>query len=202
MPPDAANTPAARTDPADWVDAHGDPLFAYAMRHVGDPELAEDLVQETLVAALAARESFSGRSSERTWLTAILKHKIVDHIRRVCRERANESDRTAPEPTGDLFDSRGIWKKIPDPWPMGDPAHVLEQREFRQVFENCLAKMPDTLAAAFRLRAMDEFQADEVCQVLDITPTNLWARLHRARLLLRGCLERNWFDGKAPEGSL
>ena len=183
----------ARTDPVGWVDEHGDNLFRYAMRHVGKTEFAEDLVQETLVAALGSRDSFSGRSSERTWLIGILKRKIVDHFRRVYRERRLDEDRPSADAASDFFDQAGLWKKNPQRWPTGDPKRILEQREFWDVLHACISKLPDSLAGAFRLRMMEDLQADDVCQVLNITPTNLWARLHRARLLLRRCLERNWF---------
>lgn len=180
-------------DPEGWVDQHGDCLYRYALLRLGTPDLAADAVQETFLEALRAAGSFAGRSSERTWLVGILKHKIVDQLRRAgrwqaaCNGLAAEAEARAP------FDRRGRWRRGPAAWPE-DPAHALEAREFWDAFGRCLARLPPGLADAFCLREVDGLGAEEVQARLGITPANLWARLHRARLLLRNCLEAGWFD--------
>jgi RNA polymerase sigma-70 factor, ECF subfamily len=184
----------ATLDPDRWVDQHGDELYRYAMLRLGDPEAAADLVQETFLEAFRTREGFAGRSSERTWLTAILRHRIVDHFR---RERRGQSKPLGAAKGTDsaackLFDSRGAWKRAPGVWE-GRPDLLLERHEFREVVESCLARLPSSLAVTFWLREIDGLSGEEVCFEIGITPANLWARLHRARILLRDCLDRHWF---------
>ncbi len=183
------------SDPSGWVDQHGDALFRYALLRVRSTELAEDLVQEALVAALAARHQFEGRSAERTWLVGILRNKIVDHVRRTAREQPADQDGATESAVADFFDPTGHWKSRPTKW-AGDPSRVAEDQDFWRVFDECMGKLPGTLAHAFTLRELEELATEHICQVLSITPSNLWARLHRARMLLRRCLELNWF---APE---
>lgn len=187
-------TPVVRSDPATWVDAHGAALLAYAMPRVRDQQTAEDLVQDTFLAALKAG-NFRGDAQERTWLISILRNKICDHFRRLARERQ--------QPGGDASDvvvdaqfvphmgSDG-WAKAPGRWLVDDEA-LLANREFWQIFHACLAALPSRQAAAFVLRMMEDVEAEQVCQDLDITATNLWVMLHRARTRLRACLEERWF---------
>ena len=168
-------------------------LLRYAMLHLRDRELAEDVVQETLLAALEGRAGFSGNSSHRTWLTGILKHKIIDLMRRRSRERPLtssecESDADAIDA---LFKQDGHWQQFPASW--GDPERALEDKEFREIFEKCSQRMPERTARVFMMREVMELTTEEICKELSITPTNLWVMLHRARLSLRECLEVNWF---------
>jgi RNA polymerase sigma-70 factor (ECF subfamily) len=187
-------------DPEQWVDRHGGVLYRYALLRVRRPDTAAELVQETFLDALRARPHYSGRSSERTWLVGILKHKVADHYRRGARDRPEAGDdiARAGAPAG-IFDGQGHWAARPRPWG-GDPSQDLERREFWEEFGRCLERLPRHLADPFLLRELDGLGGDEICQILRISPTNLWARLHRARLLLRGCLERRWFpgDGRRP----
>ncbi len=188
--------PAVRKEglnPEGWVDRHGDCLYRYALLRVRKADAAAELVQETFLAALRSREQFTGESSERTWLVGILKHKLMDHLR---RNRRPDSGMVTIEPsdaTQELFDRRGTWKHKPHRWG-GNPAEVIQEREFRKILEGCLGKLPRTLGDALFLRELDGKDSEEVCTVLAISPANLWARLHRARLLMRQCLELNWFD--------
>jgi RNA polymerase sigma-70 factor, ECF subfamily len=179
-------------DPEGWVDRHGDCLYRYALLRLRAPDLAADLVQETFLEGLRARGSFAGRSSERTWLVGILKHKILDHFRKSGREQS-AGDRVPHEAAAEPpFDRRGHWREVPAGGP-GDPNRDLETREFWDAFGRCLSKLPPGLADAFFLREVDGLGAEEVRQLLGISPANLWARLHRARSLLRRCLENGWF---------
>lgn len=178
-------------DPAGWVDRHGDVLYRFALARLRNAELAENAVQEAFLAALAALDSFSGRSSERTWLVGILKRKVYDHFRATAREAPAEDPDAELGPAPDLFDDRGRWKVGPADW--GSPDGDLEKAEFRAVLEACLEAMPDRLRMAFTMREMDDMDTGELCKVLGITETNLWVMLHRARTRLRQCLEANWF---------
>jgi RNA polymerase sigma-70 factor (ECF subfamily) len=183
-------------DPEQWVDQHGDVLYRYALLRVRQSEPAAELVQETFLDALSAREHYSGRSSERTWLIGILKHKLADHYRHQARDRPEAGDSLVPAGTGEgNFDRRGHWVAGPLPWE-GEPSEDLERREFWEELGRCLERLPPHLADPFLFSELDGLGGDEICQILRISPANLWARLHRARLLLRGCLERRWLRGE------
>ncbi|MBL1217731.1 MAG: sigma-70 family RNA polymerase sigma factor [Planctomycetes bacterium] len=189
--PEQPATNLTTSDPATWVDAHGDILFRYAVKRVRDRETAEELVQETLLAALQNRDSFSGKSAEQTWFISILRNKIVDHI----RKRARERDRFEPTPDETYFDAKfakkGKWSDAPVGW-SGSNLSPDELREFRAALDLCADKLPPALAHVFSLRELDQMDSDSICKVLSITPTNLWTRLHRMRITLRECLEVHW----------
>jgi RNA polymerase sigma-70 factor (TIGR02943 family) len=191
----AMNVDAA-TDPEEWVDRYGDGLYRYALLRLRSRDLAADVVQETFLEALRARESFAGRSSEWTWLVGILRHKVADQRRRGRREPAAGDDVSASSSGESPFDHRGHWRVRPADWG-GDPSREMETREFWEVFGRCLSKLPEGLADAFFLRELDGMNAAEVQDVLGITPANFWKRLHRARMLLRQCLETGWFGRRS-----
>jgi RNA polymerase sigma-70 factor, ECF subfamily len=184
-------------DPTAWVDQHGDALFGFAMLRVRNASVAEDLVQDTLLAALEAYAGFAGRASERTWLIGILKHKIIDYFRRASRQAvAQPSDEEAFDHAEFFRTAEWAehWKTeyAPGEWQQ-TPAELVEQNEFLQIFKQCLMPLSPRMASAFTLREVDGLSSDEVCKVLEISTTNLWVMLHRARLHLQHCLEVNWF---------
>jgi RNA polymerase sigma-70 factor, ECF subfamily len=161
-------------------------LLRYASLQLRDRHAAEDAVQETLLAALAGEAGFAGRSNLRTWLTGILKHKIVDAIRRASRDTpAEEDDFDA------LFDETGHWLEPPRAWP--DPGASLEQKEFFAALEQCLARLPAKTAQCFMMREHLGFDTADICKELGVTPTHCWVLLYRARMSLRECLQANWF---------
>ena len=164
-------------------------LMRYATLQLRDAAAAEDAVQKTLLAALAGERGFAGRSNLRTWLTGILKHKIVDAVRRMSRETAVGAD----DEFDALFDERGHWVEMPRAWT--DPDASLEQKEFFAVLEDCLARLPAKTSQAFMLREHMGLETTDICKELSVTPTHVWVLLHRARLALRTCLETNWFAG-------
>jgi len=178
-------------DPQSWVDHFADFLYRFALSRVKDPAVAEDLVQETFLAALRSRESFKGKSGVRTWLTAILKHKIVDYIRQKIREPSTDKIEALTDKEDSDFDVRGKWQLWPSKWAL-NPGQIYEQKEFLDLLYHCIAKLPQRLAEAFMLREMDGLSTAEVCKVLDITATNSWVMLYRARMSLRRCLENKW----------
>ena len=180
-------------NPDQWVDRYGDMLYRFAMARVKDPSIAEDLVQETFLAALHSRHRFEGRSKARTWLIAILKHKIIDHIRRKIKEQTTDKLEVIAEIDDQGFDDNGRWHLRPNKWDI-NPDRAFQQKEFMETLYRCLAEMPDRLAQAFILREIDEFSTIEICKALDITATNTWVMLYRARMSLRQCLEQNWFE--------
>lgn len=168
-------------------------LLRYAQLQLRDPVLAEDVVQETMLAAITYGKTFSGRSAYRTWLVAILKNKIIDAIRKRSREHSLIADGDVPEsdPIEGAFDAEGRWLRLPADW--GNPEKSLEDRKFWEVLEQCLEMMPARTARAFMMREVMGLTSDEICRELTITQANLWVMLHRARLSLRGCLEIRWF---------
>jgi len=180
-----------QVDPTKWVDQYGDALLGYAAARVGPREVAEDLVQETLLAAWKARQSYDGRSSMKTWLIAILRRKIADHYRQSGRAPMS-TERSAQEAGADLFDTRGKWLHSPAKWSR-PPDQIAEDAEFRSVLTKCITLLPVHLAQAFHDREIALASTEKICAVAGISPKNLAVRLHRARLLLRQCLERDWF---------
>jgi RNA polymerase sigma-70 factor (ECF subfamily) len=174
-----------------------------AQLQLRDSALAEDAVQDTIVAALAGQDGFSGKSSLRTWLTGILKHKIVDAIRRRQKEPmalAGLDDELDVDEFDGLFRAGGAWESPPADW--GDPEGALGRRQFFDILELCLARLPKNTARVFVMREVMELSSEEICKELSITANNLWVILYRARMALRLCLEQNWFaDGRAPDAA-
>lgn len=186
------NPPQTETDPTSWVEEHGDVLYRYALLRVKDPHVAEDLVQETFIAALEGLPRFKGNSSIRTWLVGILKHKIIDSFRRGSKEIASSDltmldDEPGDEATSRLAMAGGRGARWED-----DPSSLLQDKEFWHAFRDCLHGLPPALQKAFSLRELDGLKTVDICKILAITPTNLWVMLHRARARLRDCLDTNW----------
>lgn len=179
--------------PDRWLDEYGDFLFRYALTRTGCREIAADLVQDTFVAAVQSASKFDGRSSRSTWLFAILRRRVADHYRSQFRRGEStrkvdpESDSTASISASGGVSSHG--KEWPD-----DPSRLCEEEEFQTTLANCLAKLPETLAEPFILRHVNEKSPKEIREHLGISATNLSMRLHRARIAIRDCLEKNWFQ--------
>ena len=182
----------------DWVDAHAEYLFNFAVGQVRDTHIAEDLVQETFLAAVKAQDKFGGKSSERTWLVGILRHKIFDHLRKTCRERAVRHD---PMPANDAesWEESALWlHEVAAETQL--PSRRIELGEFRQNLEMALGKLPPRIAQVFQLYEMEERPNREVCAQMNISESNLWVMLHRARKQLREQLGGWWF-GEEPQKS-
>jgi RNA polymerase sigma-70 factor (TIGR02943 family) len=174
-------------------------LLKFARLQLRNDAWAEDAVSDTLLAALAKPQSFAGKAQLRTWLVGILKHKVVDTLRANLREPNVADMRGASDEEGsdaELFDAVGFkqdghFADKPADW--GNPDQDLSQRQFMAVMDACIAKLPALQARLFLMREWLELDADEVCKTLNITSTNLYVQLHRARLKLRECLQLNWF---------
>ena len=162
-------------------------LLRYASLQLRDAQAAEDAVQETLLAALAGEAGFGQRASLRTWLTGILKHKIIDALRKASREApaAGEDEFEA------LFDERGHWIEMPAAW--SDPDASLDQKRFFAALELCLSRLPVKTAQTFMMREHMGLETDEICKELAVTATHCWVLLYRARMALRECLTKEWF---------
>lgn len=182
-------------DPSVWVDLYGDYLYTYALRRIQDISVAQDLVQDTFMAALKSMKNFKGKSSEKTWFTSILRNKIIDHIRKKYKQPILETDQTGDIDTNSYFHSNGKWKDSPKDW-ASNPEKLLEQKSFLEILKKCVGDIPQKLAHALTLRELEGVTTKEICKVLDISSTNCWTMLHRARLLVRKCVEANWLEIK------
>jgi RNA polymerase sigma-70 factor (ECF subfamily) len=187
----------AEAEFATLIHTHRSYLLRVAVLQLRDADLAEDVVQDTLVAALQGAGGFSGRSSIKTWLTGILKHKIVDAIRKKGRGPVVSSldEECQIDDFDALFDEVGHWENPPSTW--GDPEAELSRSQFFDMVDFCLEKLPPNTARVFMMREVMELESDEICKELAITANNLWVILYRARMSLRECLELHWFGGGA-----
>ena len=183
---------------SDWVETHADYLFNFAIGQVRDKGVAEDLVQETFLAALKSQNRFSGRSSERTWLVGILRHKLCDHLRKTCRERAVRVDPT-PANSDESWEESALWLHDVAAESQS-PSRRMELDEFRANLELALNKLPPRIAQVFQLYEVEERSNREVCEQLNISESNLWVMLHRGRKQLREQLGGWWF-GETKERS-
>ena len=184
------------SDPKEWINKYGDVLFGYAFRYVSNRLVAEDLVQETFLAALKGQAAFSGKSSEQTWLIGILKNKVVDYYRKVGRETKLSNPEQISDSDRDYISTgpdSGSWQphRRPKAWAV-DTNDPVEQKQFWIHLQSCLDNIDSKLSKVYELRDIQEIEYQEVCNVLSVTPTNLRVMLHRARKLLRRCLENNW----------
>lgn len=177
-------------------------LLRFALQQLRDEGQAEDVVQETLLAALQG--NFSGQSSLRTWLTGILKHKIIDLIRKQSREAPLAGTAEGEEDNLDdfdaLFDQRGHWTDDDKPQTWQQPNAALESKQFWKVYEACAGLMPQRLALVFSMREVLDMDIDEICKSLSISATNCSVILYRARMSLRLCLDKNWFGNPEKVG--
>jgi RNA polymerase sigma-70 factor (ECF subfamily) len=194
----AASDSDSLLEPERWVQEHGDVLFGFAALRVRDPATAQDLVQETFLAAIKAKDRFAGRSSERAWLFGILRNKLVDYYRLQGREvPLADLEAPLPEEQGAFAVSgagKDGWVKGLAPKAWETPEEILVSKEFQEVLKGCLSRLPGKIAQVFLLREIDGVTSDEICKDLGVSPNNVWVMLHRARMGLRRCLEAHWFE--------
>ncbi|HEU4554639.1 MAG TPA: sigma-70 family RNA polymerase sigma factor [Chitinophaga sp.] len=175
----------------EWVQLYADGMYTWAYYKTSDKALAEDLVQDTFLAALQAVDNFKQDSQPKTWLFSILNNKIIDHFRKQFRNPVvNEAD----SGLSFFFNSDEEWyrERRPQEWGTTD-AHILDDPDFRKILQHCMHLLPGSWLAAVKLKYLEEKDGKEICQDLQITPSNFWQIMHRAKLHLRNCLENNWF---------
>jgi len=187
-------TQVMNTSPDNWLNDYGDILYRYALVRVRSESTAEDLVQETLLSGLQAFARFSGKSTVRTWLVGILKHKIIDHFRKHAREKTSlNEDENAEGLLAYQFDQQGHWQVKLIEW--GTPEQSMTDEQFWQAFNECLTRLPQRMADLLLLRTVDGLETEECCALLGFeTDNQVWVTLSRTRVKLRQCLESNWFD--------
>ncbi len=171
-----------------WICDYTDVLYAWALRKTSDKHLAEDLVQDTFLAAAEGIDKFKGNSSPKTWLLAILKYKIANHYRRALNLHPGDDF------LQQFFAADGHWEHSARPgnWPPSDNS-LLSDPEFKAIFDHCIRQLPDAMQACIRLKFLEEKKGAEICEELGVSQTNYWQLVHRAKLQLRKCLEVNWF---------
>jgi len=182
----------ASLDPHTWVETHGDYLFSFARARVKDAEYAKDLVQETFLSALSKVDGFQGKSSIRTWLTAILKNKIIDGYRKKSLVTVSNDLVNWENASTDFFGSDGKWTAEAKPVEFGvEDASALENKDIQRILKLCFDKLPDMWRMVFVMKHVDEEKSDIICKEMKITPSNFWVIIHRAKLSLRDCLQKN-----------
>ncbi|UUW08746.1 sigma-70 family RNA polymerase sigma factor [Flavobacterium plurextorum] len=178
--------------PNHWVKNHADYLYSYVCTRVEDNELAKDLVQETFLAALEGWEKFDSRSSEKTWLTAILKNKIYDVYRKKANSIEKQTITINDSDTDEFFEESGHWKEGRYPESFGIEDAPLENKEFDGILTTCMSKLPILWKSVFTMKHVDEETSETICCQLNITSSNFWVICHRAKVSMRECLQKNW----------
>jgi RNA polymerase sigma-70 factor (ECF subfamily) len=178
-----------KLNPEQWVDRYSDYLYNYAITRINDTELVKDLISETFLAGLKSKENFKGMASERTWLVSILKRKIIDHYRRMNSNKGRSEIRMSYSPD----ESEGDWleEQVSDPFDK-NAEDSMENIELGTAILDCLDTLNEKQAAIFKMKTIDGFDTEAICKEFDITPSNLWVIIHRARKAMAECLENSW----------
>ncbi|WP_299127258.1 sigma-70 family RNA polymerase sigma factor [uncultured Winogradskyella sp.] len=178
-------------NPNNWISSYSDYLFNYTISRVNDRDMAQDLVSETFLAGLKSMANFKGEASERTWLVSILKRKIIDYYRKINSNKGKAEVRmnynSDTETEGDWMEER-----VADPFDK-TAEDKLENSELGNAIHNCLEKLPKKQAEVFKMKTILGHDTETICNGLDITASNLWVIIHRARTALADCMEKNWF---------
>ncbi|SHJ74198.1 RNA polymerase sigma-70 factor, ECF subfamily [Pseudozobellia thermophila] len=180
-----------KLDPTTWVDAYADYLFNYAIARINDAEIAKDLVQETFLAGLKSAKNYKGDAAERTWLIAILKRKVIDYYRKSNSKKGKAEVRIN---YGSQTDAEGDWleEQVADPFSNFEHSDI-ENEELGLAIQSCIEKLPKKQAQVFTMKTIQGISTEDICNELNINPSNLWVMIHRARTALMGCLNQSWF---------
>ena len=176
--------------PESWVDKYADYLYNYAIVRVNDNELAKDLVQETFVAGLNSAKNFKGTASERTWLVAILKRKVIDHYRKINSRKGKAEVRMAYKDGNE--EGRWLEEQVADPFSKTENDSI-ENEELGEAIQECIMKLPPKQAQVFTMKTIQGISTEDICNELNINPSNLWVLVFRARTALMNCLNTSWF---------
>jgi RNA polymerase sigma-70 factor (TIGR02943 family) len=180
-----------KLDPNKWIKLYSDYLFNFTITRVNDREIAQDLVQETFLAALKSMKNYKGEASERTWLISILKRKIIDHYRKINSKKGKAEVRMSYNSDSE---AEGNWleERVADPYDQ-TAEDKIENTELGVAIHECLAKLPEKQADVFRMKTVLGHETETICNELNITASNLWVIIHRARIAMASCMEKNWF---------
>jgi len=188
---------AESLDPSRWIDDFSDYLYRYAYSRLRDANAAEEVLQETFLAGVRYSEQFSGRGTEQAWLLGILKRKIIDFVRKRSKHAGVTGLEDETDPSALLFDAQGNWK--PDAFGSSSPDQRMQMDELWGVVRTCLTTLPSGQADVFVLSVMEEMDSDEICSELEISSSNFWVRMHRARLGLAKCVSEKWHMNEESE---
>lgn len=178
----------------EWVNHYSDQLLGFALSRLKDEHLAKDLVQETFISAWKNIEQYNGEASVKTWLTTILKNKIIDHYRKAST-RLTDSLISQEEAQDAFFDAAGHWSKTHYPKDFAmDAGSTIEKKEFLQILTDCRKKLKSIQDAVFSLKYLDGVDSETICKELNISPSNYWVLIHRTKVQLRSCIEINWLN--------
>jgi len=177
-------------DPNKWIDLHSDYLFNYTLSRVNDREIAKDLVQDTFFAGLNSLKNFKGEASERTWLISILKRKIIDYYRKINSTKGKAEVRMSYN--SDENEGEWLEQRVADVYEKNAEENLVNT-ELEEAIYDCLGKLPEKQATVFKMKTILGYETDVICNELNITPSNLWVILHRARVSMAVCMEKNWF---------
>ena len=183
------------SDPLSWVEKYADYLYGFAMSRLRDEDVAKDMVQDTFLAGLQRLDRFEGNSEEKTWLTAILKNKIADFYRKRSSNGLRDLKLTDAEgEQQDFFDTEsGHWNEKSRPQAIGlEVDNPLMMKELGSILNDCLAKLPGLWFSVFSMKHMDDLASELICTELKLTAANFWVIMHRTKLNLRACLQKNW----------
>lgn len=183
--------PVVSLDATKWISNYSDALYSYTIVRINQPEAAEDIVQDTFLSAWKARETYNGIASEKNWLYAICKNKIIDHFRKQSTSFVN----VAANEEALYFDDADHWTEQtrPHEWGM-DYTQRVETKEFYSILNKCKQKLKDIQQTVFVMKYMEDLESEKICKELGITPSYYWVLIHRAKLHLRSCLEKNWIN--------
>ncbi|GAA4805659.1 sigma-70 family RNA polymerase sigma factor [Litoribaculum gwangyangense] len=183
--------PNHQINPNKWIDLYSDYLFNYTISRINDREMAQDLVQDTFFAGLKSMKNFKGEASERTWLISILKRKIIDYYRKINSNKGKAEVRIT---YNDESESEGDWleERVADPFDK-TAEDSMQNEELGDAIHNCLSKLPEKQAEVFKMKTILGYETDTICNELNITASNLWVIIHRARVAMADCLKENWF---------
>jgi RNA polymerase sigma-70 factor (TIGR02943 family) len=182
-------------NPNQWISNYADALYSYTLPRVNDSTLAEDIVQETFLSAWKARDSFKGEASEKSWLYTICKNKIIDYYRKKAKDIVQPM--SGNDHTDSYFDEAEHWTAEDKPGDWGiDYQQTTDNKEFYKILNACKKKLQELQQSVFVMKYMEDLNSDEICKALGITPSNYWVLIHRAKLQLRSCLEKNWINLK------
>ncbi len=182
-----------KLQPEQWVENYSDKLYAFTKARVQSDETARDIVQDTFLSAWGSKDSYRGEASEKSWLYTICRNKITDHYRKSVRSLKEAG---LEDYGSEYFNEQGNWKAtaVPKAWAVDSSTTAVETKEFYKVLNECKNRLKELQKAVFVMKYLDDMDSDEICKELQITPSNYWVLMHRAKLQLRECLEHNWFS--------
>lgn len=177
-----------------WVKEYSRELMSWAVYKTSSKEIAEDLVQETFFSAIKQFESFEGRSQPKTWLLTILNNKIKEHYRKKGKllfQHPSSQEVAAHRLTDDMFDEKESWSlnEVPKNW---DEQNPLDNPEFNEMLERCIGHLPEKWRLAIIMKYRSDLDASQICQDLELSISNYWQIIHRAKLMLKKCVDTNW----------